>query len=398
VFPGTTADIETRYLRPAMVIVAVGILGFTAGLALAGRTWRSVHAGAAADGVATAGRRFAVRPVTALGIALLTIGAILAATYYVNLLGYRVLFTTRLERGDAEDALGLTSASLALLKAVATLPLLVSFAALMRLRAQRRAAGRGLPLILPLLVLGLLGLVVNPFVSPRYVFGTALGSVLLCFGIAATRHRVRVFSLLLAVSLVLVFPYADARRSTEDFDLSTQPGPVESLSTADFDAFCQIVNAVDFVHARGHTDGEQLVGAVLFWVPRQLWPDKPVDTGILLADYRGYSFTNLSAPLWAELFIDGGWMLLLVGMAALGFALRRLDDQAVRTLMRGSALPGGVLISVLPFYLVIMLRGSLLQSMAGATVLVGSSLLVSGRLERTRLSRPEAGPPDPGTR
>jgi len=39
----------------------------------------------------------------------------------------------------------------------------------------------------------------------------------------------------------------------------------------------------------------------------------------------------------------------------------------------------GVLTATLPFYLIIMLRGSLLQSMAGFTVLVLCSLLVGRR-------------------
>jgi hypothetical protein len=394
-FPGTTPDVDPRYYLPAMAVVLVGIAAFAVGLLLPRRVdgydrMRLLPPGRRP----TKPRRVAVRPVTTAGTVVLSAFSVLVTGYYVSRLGVGVLFTTRAQRGVAEASLGLGTANLAVFRAVATLPLLVSVTALMRLRAQRRASGGTVPLPLPLGILVLLVLVDNPLVAPRYVAGTALLSVFVAFGAAATPRRVRWFALLLAAGLVLVFPYADITRTSDDVSLAEQPGVVQALASSDFDAYSQIANTLDYVHVHGHTHGAQLLGAALFAVPRVAWPDKPVDTGILLAEYRNYAVTNLSAPIWSEFYIDGGWLLLVVGMAVLGLALRRLDDQAVRTLTRGARHPGGVLVTVLPFYLVLMLRGSLLQSMAGATVLVVSAFVVSGRLERDR-SRPATPGPLP---
>jgi hypothetical protein len=188
----------------------------------------------------------------------------------------------------------------------------------------------------------------------------------------------RTFALSLALGLVLVFPYADFARTADPNAEVETVGPAAKLSTGDFDAFDQIVNAVTYVENEGHTGGRQLMGAALFFVPRAAWPAKPEDTGIFLANYKGYWFTNLSAPMWAEFFIDGGWWLLVLGMGTVGFLVRKLDNRTVLDyLTRDGPTALGV---ITPFYLVILLRGSLLQAMAGFTVLFLCGFVVRRRI------------------
>ncbi|MDP9434973.1 MAG: oligosaccharide repeat unit polymerase, partial [Actinomycetota bacterium] len=301
--------------------------------------------------------------------------ALLFSVYYASRIGVDTLFTTRAERVDVEGQVFPDKTVLAVVKAAATFPLVVAFSGLLRLRRQRRAVGRRGPLLLPGLVLLVMVLVVSPVSSPRYLFGTAALAVVVALGATATPGRTRWFALLLAASLVLVFPYADSTRrpgATEQ-----RSGPAEALSSSDFDAFDQVNNAVAFVRAEGATQGRQALGAALFWVPRSVWTDKPEDTGVLLADFRDYAFSNLSAPLWAELFINGGWAGLVVGMLALGVVVRWLDQRPAAG--PRSIRQRGVLADILPFYLIIMLRGSLLQSMAGFAVLAVSALFVTER-------------------
>ena len=72
----------------------------------------------------------------------------------------------------------------------------------------------------------------------------------------------------------------------------------------------------------------------------------------------GYSFKNLSAPLVSELYVNGGVILVVIGFALIGFALRRWLDGS------GSAHSAALCIvaCVVPFYSPILLRGSLLQA------------------------------------
>jgi hypothetical protein len=209
--------------------------------------------------------------------------------------------------------------------------------------------------------------VANPVANARYTAGTVYLAVLTSLGLVATRPRFRAVIAGFVVSVILLFPLADAYRST---DTSPVQGidPVAALTTGDFDAFAQVVNTVQYVQEHGITYGYQALGPLVFWIPRDLWPQKPVDTGILIAESRGHAFTNLSAPLWAELFINGGWLLLVAGMVVFGMLVRRWDNRLVQR-MRTYPTPG-VLSCILPFYLLIVLRGSLLQATSSLVVIV----------------------------
>lgn len=367
-YPETTPGVDTDLNGAAMTVVAVGVAAFAVGLLVAGRK-----------------RSLVVRDRTATllphRVFVLTAVALLFTVFYVAQLGIGPLFATRLERSTAENLSWPDPAVGVAIKAAATLPLVIVFAALVRLRGTRPHGHRFALTALAVLVLLVLLVLVNPISSPRYFVGTSALAVITALGATATAARTRSFAVLLAVGLVLVFPYAAfARVPGEESTGAGRGGPSRVLASADFDAVDQVNNTVAYVRAEGVTGGQQLAGAALFWVPREVWNTKPDDTGTVLADFRGYSFDNLSAPLWAELYIDGGWALLIGGMGLLGWALRRLDE---RSLLQAGPLEGsGVLALVLPFYLVLVLRGSLLQSMAGLAVLVVCGLFVTGRSKR----------------
>lgn len=46
-----------------------------------------------------------------------------------------------------------------------------------------------------------------------------------------------------------------------------------------------------------------------------------VVAALRLAEWKMYFFKNLSSPLWAEFFINGGWVFVAVGMLLLGLAV-----------------------------------------------------------------------------
>lgn len=369
-YPKTTPNIDQALNGRSVLIVVLGALGFVVGTVLAGR-----RRGGDPDPVPVLS---ATPPaVSNHRLLLLTAGALLLDAYYTARLGVGTLLGTREGRSRAELALWPNTTVLQIVKAAATLPLVVSFAGLVKQRARRREAGLKGWNALPGVVLVVLLLSMNPLSSPRYVTGTALLAVVTALGATRTRTRARIFTLVLAAGLVLVFPYADLARSSNANNNAQDVGPSKALTSGDFDAFDQINNTVAYVEANGNTAGNQLAGAALFWVPRALWSNKPEDTGILLADFRGYSFHNLSAPMWSEMYINGGLGFVFVGLGALGFWIRRLDELALR---RGGLMASGnVLLAILPFYLVIVLRGSLLQSMAGLSVLLGSGAMVTRR-------------------
>jgi len=91
-----------------------------------------------------------------------------------------------------------------------------------------------------------------------------------------------------------------------------------------------LVYGINFADSEGKTNGHQLLGVALFWVPRDLWPNKPLPTGPLL----GGSFinimvqtanTNLSAPAMLEGYLDFGYFGVLFVAAIIGLACGAFD-------------------------------------------------------------------------
>jgi hypothetical protein len=365
--PATTPRIDPALQEEAIFVVIVGLLAFFCGLSLS-TTQRSVLR-----------KVYVVNGVDLTRTVLLALGALTVDAYFVSKVGLGTLFDTRDDLSQAIESTWPESSIAILMQAGAAMTLLVSFIALMK--GIKQTGSREWPLIGLCVVVGLaLATTVNPITAPRFIFGTAALAVAASLGLFATPRLFRLTAILWVVALLVIFPSADAFRYSEQGDLRSA-SLLETLTSSDFDAFAQINNTLLYVERHGLTNGRQAAGVALFWVPRRIWPDKPRDTGILLSEARGYKFQNLSAPLWAEMYINGGWPVLALGMLGFGILVRSQDRRIEASLQRARA--PGILACILPFYLMILLRGSLLQAMSYATVIVVCTAFVS-RWEKVR--------------
>lgn len=369
-WPGTTPAVLDEYVAPAAAAGLVTALAVMLGSSLA-RDRVPSH------GVANT----TLEQVRASRAVLLGVIGLLAAAAFVVSVGPASITSARNELASAAGA-GPVSV---VIRAVGSMGLLVAFVALIQLRRQRRAVGRRWPAILTAMVLGTLLTVVNPISSSRYSFGTVALAIIAALGAYATVRRFRILTLGAVAGVLVVFPILDTFRRSLDAQISFS-SPVESLTSGDFDAFAQTANALEFIQDSGVALGSQLLGPVFFWVPRSLWPDKPIDTGVLLAQEKGYSFTNLSAPLPAELLVNFSWLGLVLGMALVGYVLRILDVHAERQLATFGV--PTVIGTVLPYYLLIVYRGSLLQATSSLVVLALASWFIT---ERVPIDRSENG-------
>ncbi len=87
-------------------------------------------------------------------------------------------------------------------------------------------------------------------------------------------------------------------------------------------------------------NGETLVLAAIAWVPRVLWPGKPVIAGgsDMVSRFTGQRFaegTSVGAGQVLEFYVNFGWTGLFVGFFALGLALRWMDMRAADCLAVG---------------------------------------------------------------
>ena len=196
------------------------------------------------------------------------------------------------------------------------------------------------------------------------------------------RHK-RVYTPILVVGLLVVFPYADYFRTQNGYGASSIRGPMDTLvHKGDYDAFEMISNSVAMVDQRGWDYGDHILGSLLFFVPRAAWPSKPYGTGQAIGEILGYSMTNLSAPLWAEFYYSIGLPAILVGFWAFAGLTRRIENLLVQTQQAGA-----LVIAYSAGFQIFILRGDLMNGIAYSLpgFLILGCYLISRR-EHARIS------------
>lgn len=319
-------------------------------------------------------------------VAILFLGGAMISVYFTYKLGFASSLSSREAASAARRAAFPDPAVRAIFTAASLYPLLIATGALLQLRREVTTAGRRRLILLCVAVcLMLIFSVVSPISSARYALGTVLFAVAAFFGALASRSRIRTTMIATFLGFLFVFPIADAFRREAGGQQSREGFFGEYLYSADYDGFWQIANAYTYWRDGLVEPLQQFSGVVFFWVPRSVWASKPTDTGALLADYRGYAFSNLSSPLWAEALVNGGIIALIVVFLILGFGLRRLDTAVVASSQgRRGIGTWAIVAAVFPVFMTILLRGSLLQATGALVVATGCVLFI-------RSSRPNAG-------
>lgn len=122
----------------------------------------------------------------------------------------------------------------------------------------------------------------------------------------STLFVLMIFGVIYFAALINVFRFAAS--GLGDFFEAILKGlnVSDRLSNGDFDCYTMIIRTLSYVDTKGITNGRQLLGAFLFWVPRSIWPTKPVGSGSTVLAYQGSDFTNVSSPIIAEGYINFG--------------------------------------------------------------------------------------------
>lgn len=131
------------------------------------------------------------------------------------------------------------------------------------------------------------------------------------------------FSNFLLINLILVFPFLDQFRFFRGLDELYFLPKVEFFMAPHFDAFENFASVVEsgFV-----SHGYQLLGVLLFFVPRVFWPTKPVGSGFQLAADMNYAWNNISMPFLAEGYVNFGIAGVVLFSLALGIFMSKLDS------------------------------------------------------------------------
>ena len=225
----------------------------------------------------------------------------------------------------------------------------------------------------------------NPYTEKRNALGPVyIGILLVAFqGWFAKRSRIL---MLLVLSMVVVFPVSSLfthnhQQTLGALSMSQIWDEIElHYFSINYDSWANIYTSVEIVKVHSLQWGHQLLGSILFFVPSSIWTAKPLATGIFLADYliANYSmwFTNLSAPLAAEGYLDFGFAGVTAYAAVLaGFVV--LLNRFARRRDKWLAMPMAIYTSV---FLMIVMRGSLMIAMGFAGAAFLSFYTASGLL------------------
>lgn len=141
------------------------------------------------------------------------------------------------------------------------------------------------------------------------------------------------FDLVVIVGLLVVFPIMSAFKTMtfETFlaqrDLLSNLDLAASFKSIDFDAHSLLCRVLLYCDTEGFACGRQLLSVVFFFVPRAVLPIKGTPTGELVSSAQGQWFTNLSAPIMSEGYIDFGILGVGAYAVAFGWFMGALDDR-----------------------------------------------------------------------
>jgi hypothetical protein len=351
----------------ACLVIAVGVAAFHMGALVAfsrrlrlwgGSSWKSLAAGTDISTNQTILLFIAV-------IGLLALVLVFGANFFL------VVRTDVASQVESLIAYGLL---VSLPRAIAFGVLLVSLVVLIQRMREKRHLSAGFMVLFVVIVL--LNLIINyPLTVPRFwMLGFLLAVVFIVF---PPRHLISKFVLYLAMSCsqLTLFPlYSQVSRGGgwSGLDLRDLRG---YMLHGDFDGFQSVLNVLHYVEQSGLQWGSSLLSVILFFVPRSLWSEKREPLGVLAAQSQDYEFTNLSAPLYGELFVDFGLLSLVILMFAFGGFAVSMDRLHARDLRSGRMSLGFVLVGLLGGFLIIILRGSLLSIIAPIVALISSVIV-----------------------
>lgn len=290
---------------------------------------------------------------------LLLLGAVVCAVFDLAFVGV----LAQISRSTAELDTGNVALNLILNHGVNNLLLFVAVVFITEAKKARKLTKRT--------VIALLCLVLACFptgLSRNMMASFYAGLLIVTFDIS---RRGRWFSWVIIGGLVLIFPAVEVFRRIITLQQDNLMDLVTSSFTASylqghFDSHQMFITVARYVEQFGLSWGKQLLGALLFFMPRSLWPGKPEGTGhsaILALDQ--FYFSNVSANPATEGYVNFGIPGVILFAFMIGFAVSWLDKAFWKAKSGTQSL--SLMQFIYPFSMFMfffMMRGDLMSSWA----------------------------------
>lgn len=197
---------------------------------------------------------------------------------------------------------------------------------------------------------------------------------LLMFPFVAKGNR---FVYAFVFGILFIFPFLNLFRYFGNEDISFTLN-TEMFLEGHFDAYYNFAYLLKYPII---TYGYQFLGVVFFFVPRALWPTKPIGSGYLLADEYGFSFNNISMTFPAEGYINAGFFGIFIFICILAYISARLDIKFWMT--NTTTLASRVRYFVMLGMIFFLMRGDMMNGIAFLCATLASVTIVNKLIKLT---------------
>ena len=209
-----------------------------------------------------------------------------------------------------------------------------------------------------LLLFAFASFIILPTAVPRYMSGILYTAVLLlCIKFC---RKENLLSYTMIGGIVYLFPLLNQTRFSNFTSFNFKFNPQFFLN-AHFDSFASYVQITNHEMI---TWGRQLLGTILFFVPRSVWPDKPIGSGWYYSEQLGANFNNVAVNYFAEGYINFGYFGVFIFTLGLAYFCAMMD----KTYWKNNCFEnknGFTILYYLTFGLLFfVLRGDLMSSVA----------------------------------
>lgn len=147
-----------------------------------------------------------------------------------------------------------------------------------------------------------------------------LGSYVVVFSLFFANRTKKKSLLVLLFVVGFCFAFSDLRYITSLADLKTT---AINFNHVDFDAYQMLMGMMHYVKEEGISFGQNIISALAFLIPRELWAGKLEASGAIVISYYGSWFKNVSMPLVAEAFFAFEW----IGLIAFALIFAKLSSR-----------------------------------------------------------------------
>lgn len=135
--------------------------------------------------------------------------------------------------------------------------------------------------------------------------------------------RSYVFILIMVIGVLVIFPFFNNFRLFSSDTVLRIGFDFKMFEEGHFDAYSIFLRVLKFDIV---TYGYQLLGPLLFFIPRSVWPEKPVGSGYTIAHYYNLDFDNISCPYFAEGYMNFGYLGVFFFIIILSFFTAKMDN------------------------------------------------------------------------